>query len=298
MTALKELQNRLPLWYKGSMKNNSLVVKSNAVIDASYRLSLNEQRLLLLCISQIKKGDVVSEKSEFVVKASEFSKKFSIPLKTVYRELQSVADRLYDRSATIHNPDPENPDVTHLKTRWISSIKYAGNGELILGFAAHMIPYISLLEGRFTRYSIDAIAGMSSTYGMRFYELMKKWQTETGVQKNRYEIELEKLKEMLDLKDKYRAIKDFKKYVLEPAMHDIKNCTDLLASYTQRKTGRRVTHLIFTFRVDEQIKIKLEGGGCNEKRIITTSYVEKNARPGESYEQAERRLKEATKKQA
>jgi plasmid replication initiation protein len=279
------------------MKNNSLVVKSNAVIDASYRLSLNEQRLLLLCISQIKKGDVVSEKTEFVVKASEFSKKFSIPLKTVYRELQSVADRLYDRSATIHNPDPENPDVTHLKTRWISSIKYAGNGELILGFAAHMIPYISLLEGRFTRYSIDAIAGMSSTYGMRFYELMKKWQTETGVQKNRYEIELEKLKEMLDLKDKYRAIKDFKKYVLEPAMHDIKNCTDLLASYTQRKTGRRVTHLIFTFRVDEQVKIKLEGGGRNEKRIITTSYIEKNARPGESYEQAERRLKEVAKKQ-
>ena len=279
------------------MKNSSLVVKSNAVIDASYRLSLNEQRLLLLCISQIKKGDVVSEKTEFVVKASEFSKKFSIPLKTVYRELQSVADRLYDRSATIHNPDPENPDVTHLKTRWISSIKYAGNGELILGFAAHMIPYISLLEGRFTRYSIDAIAGMSSTYGMRFYELMKKWQTETGVQKNRYEIELEKLKEILDLKDKYRAIKDFKKYVLEPAMHDIKNCTDLLASYTQRKTGRRVTHLIFTFRVDEQIKIKLEGGGRNEKRIITTSYVEKNARPGESYEQAERRLKEVAKKQ-
>ncbi|MGB1309690.1 MAG: RepB family plasmid replication initiator protein [Leucothrix sp.] len=278
------------------MKNNSLVVKSNAVIDASYRLSLNEQRLLLLCISQIKKGDVVSEQTEFNVKASEFSEKFSVPLKTAYRELQSIADRLYDRSATIHNPDPEKPNITHLKTRWISSIMYAGNGQLTLGFAAHMIPYISLLEGRFTRYSIEAIAGMSSTYGMRFYELMKKWQTETGVKKNRYEIELEELKEILDLKNKYQAIKDFKKYVLEPAMNDIKNCTDLIASYTQRKTGRRVSHLIFTFNVDEQIKIKLEGGG-SKKRIITTSYIEKHARPGESYEQAEKRLKEGAKKQ-
>lgn len=273
------------------MKNNSLVVKSNAVIDASYRLSLNEQRLLLLCISQIKKGDVVSEKTEFTVKASVFSKKFSVPIKTAYRELQTIADRLYERSATIHNPDPKKPNLTHLKTRWISSIMYdSGNGQLTIGFAAHMIPYISLLEGRFTRYSIDAIAGMTSTYGMRFYELMKKWQTETGVKKSSYEIELSRLKEILDLKDKYHAIKDFKKYVLEPAMNDIQNCTDLIASYTQRKTGRRVTHLIFTFRVDEQIKMKLEGGGVKDKRIITTSYIEKHARPGESYEQARDRL--------
>lgn len=279
------------------MKKNSLVVKSNAVIDASYRLSLNEQRLLLLCISQIKKGDVVSEKTEFIVKASEFSEKFSVPLKTAYRELQVVADRLYDRSATIYNPDPKNPDITHLKTRWISSIMYTGSGQLTLGFAAHMIPYISLLEGRFTRYSLDAIAGMSSTYGMRFYELMKKWQTESGIKKNKYEIELDRLKEMLDLKGKYLAIKDFKKYVIEPAMKDIKNCTDLIASYTQRKTGRRVTHLIFTFRVDDQIKMKLEGGSSNSKRIITTSYIEKHAKPGESYEQARNRLKEEHKKQ-
>ena len=278
------------------MINNSLIVKSNAVIDASYRLTLNEQRLILLCISQIKKGADVSEKTLFSIKASEFSEAFNIPLKTAYRELQAVADRLYDRSATIYNPDPDNPSITQLKTRWISSIMYIGDGQLSLGFAAHMIPYISMLEGRFTRYSLDAITGMSSTYGMRFYELMKKWQTETGTTKFNYEIELERLKEILDLKGKYQAIKDFKKYVLEPAIKDINNCTDLTANYAQRKTGRRVTHLSFNFSTDEQIKIRLEGGSTGKIRI-NNSYIEKHARPGESYEQAGKRLKEEVKKQ-
>jgi len=278
------------------MNNTSLVVKANAVIDASYRLTLNEQRLILLCISQIKKGVAVSEKTVFSIKASEFSEAFNVPLKTAYRELQTIADRLYDRSATIYNPDPDNPDITQLKTRWISSIMYMGDGHLSLGFAGHMIPYISMLEGRFTRYSLDAITGMSSTYGMRFYELMKKWQTETGITKKNHEIELEKLKDMLDLKGKYQAIKDFKKYVLGPAIKDINNCTDLTASYSQRKTGRRVTHLSFNFSTDEQIKMKLEGGGTSKVRI-SNSYIEKHARPGESYQQAEKRLREETKKQ-
>ena len=87
-----------------------------------------------------------------------------------------------------------------------------------------------MLKGRFTRYSLDAITGMSSTYGMRFYELMKKWLTEAGTTKNQKKISIEELKEILDLQGKYKAIKDFKLKVVEPAIRDINDCSDLIAS--------------------------------------------------------------------
>ena len=133
---------------------------------------------------------------------------------------------------------------------------------------------------------------MSSTYGMRFYELMKMWESESGVKKHKKEVELADLKSQLDLDTKYKSIKDFKKYVLEPAIKDINTHSDIKASYTQRKTGRRVTHLIFQFEPDEQLKMPLNNKNLKRPKI-TNAHIEKHAKPGESYEQARKRLSAA-----
>ena len=275
---------------KVDMSKSMTVVKSNSIIDASYRLSLNEQRLILMCIASIERGQNISEHDPFLVNAHDFAEKFDLPLTNAYRDLQTVADRLYERSVTIYNPDPDNPDATHLRTRWISSVTYLPRkGELTIGFARQMIPYISMLKGRFTRYSLDAITGMSSTYGMRFYELMKKWQTETGTTKNEKKISVDELKGTLDLQGKYKAIKDFKLKVVEPAIRDINDCSDLIASYTQEKTGRKVTHLIFTFKENEQLQIPFSGSK-GQRPKVTKAYIERHARAGESYGEARERL--------
>ncbi len=270
--------------------NSAIVVKSNDIIDASYRLTLSEQRLVLMCISQIKKGQSITHENKFIVNAHEYADAFKLPLKNAYKELQIIADRLYERSATINSPYPKNPEITHLKTRWINSIAYlSGKGELMLSFAPDMIPYISMLEGRFTRYSLHAITGMSSIYGMRFYELMQKWMTQSGSQASKKELTLEELKEILELTGKYKAIKDFKVKVLEPAIKDINTCSDIKARYTQRKTGRRVTHLTFHFQLDEQLRMPLNNS--NSKPVkITKAYIEQHASPGETYTEAKQRL--------
>ncbi|OQX02912.1 MAG: hypothetical protein BWK73_41145 [Thiothrix lacustris] len=263
------------------MKTPLIVAKSNKVIESSYRLTLNEQRLVLACIAQIKKGRVVSVEDRFEVSAAEFATVFDMTVDQAYRELQEVAERLYARSITIQNPDPKDPRITHLKTRWISSIAYLPkHGALILRFAKDILPFISLLEGSFKPYLLEAVAGMSSIYGIRFYELMMQWES-----KGEREIALVDLKRMLELEGKYAAIKDFKVYVLEPAMRDINEHSDLEASYTQRKAGRVVTHLIFKF--------KPKAGKRDKKSVvkITKAEIERQARPGESYEQVEARLR-------
>ena len=263
------------------MKKPLIVAKSNKVIESSYRLTLNEQRLVLACIAQIKKGRVVSVEDRFEVSAAEFAAVFDMGVDQAYRELQEVAERLYARSITIQNPDPKDPRITHLKTRWISSIAYLPNhGSLILRFAKDIIPFISLLEGNFKPYLLEAVAGMSSIYGIRFYELLMQWES-----KGEREIALVDLKRMLELEGKYAAIKDFKVYVLEPAMRDINEHSDLEASYTQRKAGRVVTHLIFKFQPKAAKRDKKTVGK------ITKAEIERHARPGESYEQVEARLR-------
>lgn len=50
-----------------SNENNRLIVKSNKLIEASYRLTLNEQRVLLAGISQIDSRNSLEENMTFEV---------------------------------------------------------------------------------------------------------------------------------------------------------------------------------------------------------------------------------------
>lgn len=220
------------------------IVKSNHVVEASYRLSLNEQRLILLCIQQIKKGQAITAESAFLISASDVSKAYNVTTDRAYVLLQEVVDKLYERSLTIYKPDPELPQK-QTKTRWITAIDYLENeGRVYLYFAPKVIPYISMLEGGFTRYNLTYIAPMTSVYGIRFYELFKCWlMSNKTVTKA---ISLDDLKELLDLKGQYPSIKDFKLKVLDRGLEDVNQYTDLAVSYENKRTGRKITSLEFT----------------------------------------------------
>lgn len=235
------------------------VVKSNYVVEASYRLSLSEQRLVLLCIQKIKKGQKITPETPFYVTASEFADMFSVTIDRAYVVLQDVAEKLFDRVITIPQPDPDRPTLSKTSTRWISQKDYFDKeGRICIYFSPKVVKYISLLEGNFTRFNLEHIAGMNSVYGIRFYELMKSWLF--GDPRKTKIVEIENLKNLLDLKDdkgkyQYPSIKDFKLYVLDKAMSDINEHSDLYADYETIKTGRKITHFNFIFG----LKVKEQG---------------------------------------
>lgn len=272
------------------LMSKELVVKSNHVIEASYKLTLNEQRLILLCVRQIKKGQKITAESRFDISAADFADMFEISADRAYSELQTVTDKLYERSVTIQQPDPDRPNVAATKTRWVSAIDYIPNeGRVSIYFAVKMVPYISMLEGGFTRYNLQNISGMGSVYGIRFYEFFKSWLF--GGVHNTKKIALDELKEKLELTGKYSSIKDFKLYVLDKAIADINECSDLAATYKTIKTGRKITHVEFDFYDKSRPRKK------RPEIQIDNAYIEKHARPGETYEQARKRLEGELKKQ-
>jgi plasmid replication initiation protein len=269
------------------MDNNPLVVKSNSLVEASYRLSLNEQRLILTCISQIRRDEFVTDELMYSISASEFAEVCGIDPKTAYRELQSAALTLKRREVRItQEPNGQRKRKKTLIAGWVQSIEYTeGEGEVKLRFNHDIIPYLTELSKCFTSYKLKNVVSMSSSYGVRFYELLIQWK-----HLNEREVSIEWLRHALVIEKKYGAIKDFKKYVLDPAIKDINKNSDLWVKWNQKKTGRKVTHIIFKFGFKEEKKIKREK---QEIKIqgIEKSFIEKNARPGETYEQAALRLK-------
>lgn len=107
------------------------------------------------------------------------------------------------------------------------------------------------------------------------------------------EVSIDWLRESFQLQKKYPAMKDLKKWVIEPALNDINTASDLWVDYQQQKTGKKVTHFIFTFGLKEELKKKKSVRKKPEKiDIYSDSFLSKHARPGETKDQAIRRLKE------
>jgi len=262
------------------MAKNDLVVKSNRLVEASYRITLVEQQIILyaICRSREEQRGLSSE-TPVTISALDFARQFGADEDRVYGQLKEAMNTLYSRSVIIHDIDPEtkNPRVT--KTRWISAASYIdGAGKIQIVFAPLIIPFIVRLEKEFTAYRLEKIGHMTSIHAVRLYELLVQY-----LSIGSRELEIKWLKETLQVADEYPRIDNFKRRVIDVAETQINTHSDIRVSYTQRKTGRNVTHLNFTIRPEKVAPRPT-------KLVINRAYVEQHARPGESYDDAFRRL--------
>ncbi|HDS3078660.1 replication initiation protein, partial [Escherichia coli] len=185
------------------MTSNPLIAyKSNALVEASYKLTLQEQRFLLLCISRLNSGtDVASPELQktMTITAAEYFDSFpDMGRKNAEVQLQEAIDRLWDRSIILKD------DEKREEFRWIQyRAQYArGEGKAQITFSDAVMPYLTQLKGQFTRVVIKNISNLSRSYSIRIYEILQQFRS-TGERI----IALDDFKSSLMLDGKY---KDFK----------------------------------------------------------------------------------------
>jgi plasmid replication initiation protein len=244
---------------------NLIVCKANKVIEASYKLTLMETRLIQACVAQVNSKEELVSTKKFELSAKDFAKLYEISEASAYDELKQVSKQLFHRYVTIENPDPENPKIKQTITHWITSIDYMpDDGKIILSFAPKILPYLGQLKGSFTYYRLEHVSKMTCIYAIRLYELLVQWKT-TGTR----EVEIVSLKKQFQLDESYTRMDNFKKRVIEPAIKDINEHSNFSVQWTQRKTGRAVTHLIFTFEEKKQSEPEEKPAEPKPKAAIT-----------------------------
>ncbi|MGV0949613.1 MAG: replication initiation protein [Azonexus sp.] len=223
-----------------------LVTQANQVVEASYKLTLAEKRLILLILTKIESHPdrpAAMADTRIEVYAADVIEHIGLPKNKAYEMLKESAEKLAERWIIIDRPDPENPSLIRTKTRWVSAIDYLPDeGRLSLYLAPKVVPYLTQLAGEFVRYRINHVAGMSSVYAIRLYELLLQWLSE-----GKRDVEIEWLKEAFQIPECYSRLFNLKKRVIDPAVEQVNTHSDLHVSYTQRKRGREVVALIFAF---------------------------------------------------
>ena len=234
---------------------NGLVVKDNALINASYNLELTEQRLIMLAIINARElGQGITADSKLEIHASDYAKLFNVSPDASYKALKDAVNNLFNRQFSYTAEYKKTGKVGIVRSRWVSRIFYVDDLALLeITFAPDVVPLITRLEEHFTKYEAKQVAHLTSKYATRLYELLIAWREvgKTPV------FELQQLRKNLGVEDdEYQRMHHFKSRVLETAITQINEHTDIKATYEQHKKGRTITGFSFKFKQKVQPKIE------------------------------------------
>ena len=230
-----------------------LVVKDNALINASYYLSLTEQRLILLAIIQAR-AEKLTNSNEFKVRVSSYINAYGVQDATAYEAIKKATETLRTRYFTFERVVDGEPEK--VVSNWVQSIAYAENSSYIkIKFTDDVMPLITQLEKHFTSYELEQVKDLTSIYAIRLYEMMMQWRSSGQTQ----QIPIDELRYKLGIEpDEYKQMVNFKTKVLDFAINQINEHTDIKASYEQHKEGRSITGFTFTFKPKQKPKAKAD----------------------------------------
>ena len=234
---------------------NGLVVKDNALMNASYNLEVTEQRLILLAIINARETHQgITSDSKLEIHANDYASQFHVTKEAAYKALKTAVNNLFERQFSFKEETKKGIGI--VRSRWVSRIKYIDDSAILeITFAPDVVPLITRLEKHFTSYQIQQVTQLTGKYAIRLYELLIAWREVGKVP----QIELSEFRAKLGIEDdEYKAMNHFKSRVLEPSIKQINQHTDITVSYEQHKRGRTITGFSFKFKHKQQPKVEIK----------------------------------------
>jgi len=252
--------------------NKPLVVQHNTLIESTYKMSITEQRLVRMCISQLRR-DVSNNGREFTISIYDYNRTFGVS--DTRKALERASKELIKRYVEYNKPHERNGK------RWdksiISVIESASfnDDEICIQFTPSIMPLLEGLRGEHTTYPLNDIVQLQSVYSVRFYELFKQY-----LSIGSRTITVDEMRCMFGLQKKYKLHKDFKKNVIDIAVNEINEFSPLRIEYKQVKKGRRIH--AYEFTIDKKMsKLQMKNTANKRARERAISELKKALKLGQ-----------------
>lgn len=223
-------------------KNNVIVKHQELVRTARYRLSELGIKVVSVLISMIKVSDEAFK--EYAIKVNDFKELIGSDSKKTYEYVDVMTDELMKKPFKIGDE----------KFNWVYYARYhKGDNYVTLKIAPELKPYLLELQGKFLQYNIANILPLKSGYVIRLYELCKDHYVEaTRYKKNKksvqFELKIERMRELFEIPASYQYSSHIKKHIIDKAVQQFKDKTDIQISYKEQKIGRKVDRIIITVK--------------------------------------------------
>lgn len=228
------------------MKENGelMVYKSNDLIQKSkFSLSKVEIQIMNYIISQIDSPLYDKEFNRIQFNIRDFYKMAGVDNLpgSAYNYLKATIKTLADKSVWVSITD-DNDEEKETLIRWIEKPEInKKSGMVTIKLDDDLKPFLLNMNG-YIKAQLSYSFKMQSKYSIRLYELLKSW--EKAGSKH---FEVSELKLRIDADHKsYENFGIFRKKVLDVAISEINEFTDIYVTYSEEKTGKKITGITFT----------------------------------------------------
>jgi plasmid replication initiation protein len=236
------------------------VIQHNNLVEAHYKLGLQEKRLVLWLASQVQRDD--DEFKVHTISISEFSEVINIDKSNAYKELPKITKKLMQKIIQIRSLEKNEL----LQVAWLNSARYQfGEGKVTLRFSSDLKPFLLQIQDRFTKTNLKDLMRLKSVYAIRVYELLKQYET-VGKRKT----SLDELRAYCGIGiQQYKRFNDFKKDIIEISKREINAKTDIIIDYREVKESRKIVAIEWTIRKQEEIPLR-------ETENVQTNFMSSN----------------------
>ena len=207
---------------------HALIRQSNELVEANYRLTLGEQKVILNFIAQL---DTSQENFTVArINAKSLSDACGFNAKSGYRQLQEVLKKLLSRSVILQRRDGSGWYGSH----WVQSCDYvkAENGDSDCAYVEYKLderlcPHFLRLRERFLKVELKSLITFAHVYSTRFYMIFKN-RIKIGMARYSFQ----DLCQLLDLPKAYqKKTSDLKSRVIKIAVNEINEKSDIMVEY-------------------------------------------------------------------
>jgi plasmid replication initiation protein len=211
----------------------------NALTNARYDYTELQLDLMFFLISKLRKEQQTGTYDLSITELSSLTgKRYDYPY--LRQATESMGSRVF-----------EVETKESFKQLWMfRTVEYMkGQGVLKIKLSEDIIPLLFDLRDNFTSYGLAAALRLSSKYAKRIYQYCSQWK-DLGESKK---YDLQDFKKMLGLVDakgneRLKQLGQLRERVLDPAVKQINEHTELHISYTLEKKGRAFKNIVFTVK--------------------------------------------------
>lgn len=261
------MEDKHTVFSTGQAQNTDhrMVYQDNALTQSRRSLDMIEQRCLYQIIWKVRhdyveKGDVQRDLWE------------NMHITLTPKQLGEVAGEKHRAAAyySLRKLREKSVEVENDK-EWfvVGLINYArfnrSTGLYEVEVSQLLMPYLVELANQFTAFQLSAVMAMKSKYSQRLFEICCQYR---GMQNKRFFLEIEHIRDILQLDNKYRLYTDLRMKVLDVAQKEIKelfdqNRCDLWFEYIEdEETKKRKAYTRIWFQIHDK-----EGDAQREKDL-------------------------------
>ena len=245
------------------MDNEKYIYKSNNLVESSYSLSLNAQRLIYMGAKKLKpifiKSDIKpSQLNSFLatktfgdlkIYVTEFKNEFNIKGNYLYDTFVDVAKELWNSKIQYMSNDGKI-----IEKRWVITCEYdPKNCCISLTFHPDLILDLLVFKNKYNKIQHNATKALKNSDQIRTYELLKRY-VKRGVR--RFELEDYRYKLAYD-DDIYPEYSKLKQRKIKPTIKAINENTDIeIYDFKEIRYGRKVGAIEFYIRDNKEAQLE------------------------------------------